>query len=69
MTNLSDGRNNGFVLYYVRDEELNAVVLTENQKVLLDVSLKAIFGEESAKVVPIGANIKIMNVKELKERI
>lgn len=51
-TNVSDGESDGFVLFYVKNKKLHSVLLNEIQASLLDLSLKMVFDDEPAKVIP-----------------
>jgi len=51
LENLSDGKSDGFALFYLKDGKLNSVMLTEDQVTALDLMLKVVFGEEKATIV------------------
>jgi len=51
-TNISDGKSNGFVLFYMKDGMLHPVLLTKDQADMLDISIAIPFTEKPARVAP-----------------
>ena len=52
MTNLSDGIKDGLVLFYMKNQKLHSVLITQEQADMLDISLKIAFGDEPVKIAP-----------------
>ena len=52
MFNLSDGKSDGIVLFYLKDKKLYSVLLPREQAEVLDIALGAILGEETLKIAP-----------------
>jgi len=61
--NLSDGESDGFIVFYLKDKKICAVVLNEEQAQGLDLSLKLAFGKDKARICPIDENIMIKMIK------
>ena len=50
--NLSDGKTDGIVLFYMKNEKLHPVGLSEEQAMMLDVLLATPFTEKGMAVSP-----------------
>lgn len=51
--NISNGMTDGFVLFYLKGGKLCSVLLTAEQATMLDLVLDTVFGDQSARVVPV----------------
>ena len=52
MNNLSDGMRDGFVLFYLKNQKLNSVLITQEQSDILDMMLSIVFGSDIVKTSP-----------------
>lgn len=52
MNNLSDGVKDGFVLFYLKNQKLNSVLITQEQADILDMMLNVVFGDEVVRISP-----------------
>ena len=52
MNNLSDGIKDGFVLFYLKNQKLNSVLITQEQADILDMMLNVVFGDEVVRISP-----------------
>ena len=52
MDNLSDGIKDGFVLFYLKNQKLNSVLITQEQSDILDMMLNVVFGDEVVRISP-----------------
>lgn len=52
MFNLSDGKSDGIVLFYLKDKKLYGVLLPREQAEVPDITLGVIFGNETLKIAP-----------------
>lgn len=52
MNNLSDGVKDGFVLFYLKNQKLNSVLITQGQADILDMMLNVVFGDEVVRISP-----------------
>lgn len=52
MNNLSDGVNDGFALFYIKDGKLVSVGMNQEQADSLDLLLKVAFGDKPVKLIP-----------------
>ena len=52
MNNLSDGIRDGFVLFYLKNQKLNSVLITQEQADMLDMMLSIVFGSDIVKTSP-----------------
>ena len=52
MDNLSDGIKDGFVLFYLKNQKLNSVLITQEQADILDMMLNVVFGDEVVRISP-----------------
>jgi len=50
MVNLFEGKEDGFLLVYVADNKMKQVILTEDQKEILDICLTLVFKTGKAKI-------------------
>ena len=52
MNNLSDGIKDEFVLFYLKNQKLNSVLITQEQADILDMMLNVVFGDEVVRISP-----------------
>lgn len=52
MNNLSDDVKDGFVLFYLKNQRLNSVLIKQEQADILDMMLNVIFGDEVVRISP-----------------
>ena len=52
MFNLSDGIRDGFVLFYLKNQKLNSVLITQEQADMLDMMLSIVFGSDIVQTSP-----------------
>ena len=52
MNNLSDGVKDGFVLFYLKNQKLNSVLITQGQADILDMMLNVVFWDEVVRISP-----------------
>ena len=52
MINLSDGVKDGLVMFYLKDQKLHSVLITQEQAEVLDIYLKLAFGNNTVKISP-----------------
>ena len=52
MNNLSDGMRDGFALFYLKNQKLNSVLITQEQSDILDMMLSIVFGSDIVKTSP-----------------
>jgi len=51
--NLSDGIDDGFALFYIKDGKLQAVLLDEAEASSLDLMLGVTFGRQPVRITPV----------------
>lgn len=51
MDNLTDGKKDGFALFYLKDGKLCSVLLNQAQADSLNLTLKVVFGHLPARIV------------------
>jgi len=61
-TNMSDGVNDGFVLFYVKDENVYPIALTKEQMQMLDIVIPTALGSKVNIV-----DMPMATVKNLKD--
>jgi hypothetical protein len=55
--NLSDGTTDGFALFYIKDGKLCSVVLNQDQKEMLDLTLSMVFKGQQARIIKSNAEV------------
>ena len=52
MNNLSDGIRDGFVMFYLKNQKLNSVLITQERADILDIMLSVVFGDDIVRTSP-----------------
>ena len=69
MNNLSDGVKDGFVLFYLKNQKLNSVLITQEQADILDMMLNVVFGDEVVRISPSNDVKRYLTWHILKDKI